>query len=449
MPNPTQYTVLKDFLGDNGIYFETVIEYAGLDLGTKVSYLQRAINEDCQTFLQSLDRLYQPELIGDAKIANLELIRALKVINDFCFNNEVRYSVYGDRPALMHYFGALGPIVPADFQAAVQEIIGACLRTLHQDHEGEVEAQKAARERAEAGIVRQTDWRRELDLPLAQLPPAPVAAGGLFYRPLPPESPPEFSWQFSHALTALTTNIHRRLTAADAMATIRGLTREQLLAISDIAIKIGALDGLTDPLRVWAGPPEFSLMHGLALTALTTNTHRRLAAAAAIAEIQGVTRDERLFAIRDISQQVGALDGLGDALRTWVSPTGFSFDHKYALIALTTHEDPGHRLTAAAAIAEIRELTGEPLLTMRDISEKIGALDGLGDALRAWVSPPEFSMQHKQALTALTTHEAPERRLTAENAMAEIQGMSAEQALRVVRGESREQIFGPPAGLSL
>ena len=448
MPNPTQYTVLKDFLGDNGIYFETVIEYAGLDLGTKVSYLQRAINEDCQTFLQSLDRLYQPELIGDAKIANLELIRALKVINDFCFNNEVRYSVYGDRPALMHYFGALGPIVPADFQAAVQEIIGACLRTLHQDHEGEVEAQKAARERAEAGIVRQTDWRRELDLPLAQLPPAPVAAGGLFYRPLPPESPPEFSWQFSHALTALTTNIHRRLTAADAMATIRGLTREQLLAISDIAIKIGALDGLTDPLRVWAGPPEFSLMHGLALTALTTNTHRRLTAAAAIAEIRELT-GEPLLTMRDISEKIGALDGLGDALRAWVSPPEFSWEHREALTTLTTHEDPRCRLTTAAATAEIRELTDERLLAMIDISEKIGALDGLGDALRAWVSPPEFSMQHKQALTALTTHEAPERRLTAENAMAEIQGMSAEQALRVVRGESREQIFGPPAGLSL
>ena len=90
MPNPTQRELLDSFIAEEGIYFTTIPEDEVFNLGTKILYLERAISQNCQDFLQSLDKLYAPDLDGEAKTANIEFIRALKLINDCCFNNQVK-----------------------------------------------------------------------------------------------------------------------------------------------------------------------------------------------------------------------------------------------------------------------------------------------------------------------------------------------------------------------
>jgi len=168
MPNPTQRELLDSFIAEEGIYFTTIQEDEVFNLGTKILYLERAISQNCQDFLQSLDKLYAPDLGGEAKTANIEFIRALKLINDCCFNNQVKYGQYGTRATLTHFFGSLGEIDPGDFQTTVQTIINQQIAALREGHLEEVTSQKTARETAETDIARQTGWRAELDLPVTQ-----------------------------------------------------------------------------------------------------------------------------------------------------------------------------------------------------------------------------------------------------------------------------------------
>jgi hypothetical protein len=177
--NSTQQNLLDDFIGEKGIYFETIKEDKIFDLGTKVLYLERAISQNCQNFLQSLDKLYNPCLSDEAKTDHVELIRALKLINDLCFNHQVKYEIkYDDfesdfeiRSALTHYFGLLDhDIEPRDFQETIQKIINERITELCIDHEKEAEKQKVEREAAEENIAPQVGWRTELDLPTNQLP---------------------------------------------------------------------------------------------------------------------------------------------------------------------------------------------------------------------------------------------------------------------------------------
>ena len=104
MLNNTQIeSYLDEFIGEEGIYFEAIRDDESFDDGTKILYLERAISQDCEIFNQNLDKLYNPDLVGDAKTDNIEFIRALKIINDLCFNNEVKYDGYRPRFALKHY----------------------------------------------------------------------------------------------------------------------------------------------------------------------------------------------------------------------------------------------------------------------------------------------------------------------------------------------------------
>lgn len=172
MPNTAQKEVLNEFIASDGIYFETIKEYDEnkVDLGTKILYLERAISQDCQTFLKLVDKLYQPGLGSeDERKAHLEFIRSLKTINDLCFNNEVKYSVYGLKSALTHYFGALGDVNANDFQILIKEIINENLTTWCEGQEKDVATQKQAREIAKNSIISQSGWRFKLDLPQDQL----------------------------------------------------------------------------------------------------------------------------------------------------------------------------------------------------------------------------------------------------------------------------------------
>ena len=68
MLNQTQLALLDGFIGNEGNYFATIRDYGVVDWGTKMLYLERAITQKCLSFLQSLDKLYQPALYSGPRI---------------------------------------------------------------------------------------------------------------------------------------------------------------------------------------------------------------------------------------------------------------------------------------------------------------------------------------------------------------------------------------------
>ncbi|OGT69287.1 MAG: hypothetical protein A3I12_01210 [Gammaproteobacteria bacterium RIFCSPLOWO2_02_FULL_38_11] len=161
-------TIQEKIHYDWGIYLDSVKSYDGVDLGTKILYLEKSITQGCQTFLNTLDKLYKPELMGAAKEANLDFIRSLKTINDLFFNNKVKYGIYGVRDALTHFFSSLGPFNPQDFKDEIQKMIHRGIEVLSQNHQEEIIARKRKREEEEKTIANQSNWRNELDLPSDQ-----------------------------------------------------------------------------------------------------------------------------------------------------------------------------------------------------------------------------------------------------------------------------------------
>jgi hypothetical protein len=183
MPNQTQIDFLDELIGPDGPYFALIQEDVAFDLGTKILYLERAIHEECRVFLRLLDKLYDGRLVDEARTTNEEFIRALKLINDLCFNNPVKYGDYGTREALTHYFGCLGDVNSDEFKELIQQSIEARIHELREGHLEQVTRERVTRIQAEQDIMGQTGWRVLFDLPVAQLPPTPLGPG-FFYNPI-------------------------------------------------------------------------------------------------------------------------------------------------------------------------------------------------------------------------------------------------------------------------
>ena len=74
MLNSSQKYILDTFIGKEGIYTATIIDYKGFDLGTKILYLQRAISNNCETLNQNIDTLYNHDLFYDLYTNNIEFL---------------------------------------------------------------------------------------------------------------------------------------------------------------------------------------------------------------------------------------------------------------------------------------------------------------------------------------------------------------------------------------
>lgn len=170
MPITTaQHELLQSFFGCEGCYFEALSELSTVDLGTKVLYLERAIEQDCQTFLKSLDKLYPIDPTESQKKECIDLIIPLKLINDLFYNNEIKLDDYGVKKAHLYYFGKLGQVDSKSLSAEVEALTNFNIKTLVDDREKEVAQQKNSRINAENNISRNTHWRKERDLPQNQL----------------------------------------------------------------------------------------------------------------------------------------------------------------------------------------------------------------------------------------------------------------------------------------
>lgn len=168
MLNLAQLQFLESFISAQGIYFEVIRDEENVDFGTKVLYLLRAIDQDCAMFVRSLDKLYYSFLRVNKRNKGLEFIRALKIINDLYYNNEVKFDEYGVRVALEHYFGALGPINEESFQLKINELVHNRVDELCVNRKEEVCQQIINREIIEDSCAIHIGWRKKLDLPSTQ-----------------------------------------------------------------------------------------------------------------------------------------------------------------------------------------------------------------------------------------------------------------------------------------
>jgi len=169
-----QIEFLESFLGEDGSSITTILEYEKLDLGTKIEYLERSILYEGCFFYSDLDQIYDASLTLDRdKLANLELVRQLKFINDICFNNTIKYDEFGNRLAITHYFDKLGgSATPECFKVYTQTIIRRRIINLIKGTSKEIiESEITKRLQKEVLIHHNLGWRKILDLPVWQQVP--------------------------------------------------------------------------------------------------------------------------------------------------------------------------------------------------------------------------------------------------------------------------------------
>lgn len=140
------------------------------NIGVRVSYIEKAITiQDPNAFASFLDSLYR----RDATLGkdNLNIVRALKTINDVCFNNEVKDRVYGVKRAISLYFGKIAsltnPSIVSTIQVTTKITIREKLTQLLGDPQ--IAKQKKDEEANISSSEQNKDWRIRLDLPSAQL----------------------------------------------------------------------------------------------------------------------------------------------------------------------------------------------------------------------------------------------------------------------------------------
>ncbi len=157
--NHTEAHILDDFLEES----LSVIYLFPLPTELRKEFLVKSVTEESYTFHHSLDLLYfyckdlqNKEIIHVPKYTNefnkviparditlnhsgIELIKALKMINDFCFNNELLYGEYGKRKALAHYFGSFGKSSPEIFAVHVNSKIFETIRNSVNNKETDME----------------------------------------------------------------------------------------------------------------------------------------------------------------------------------------------------------------------------------------------------------------------------------------------------------------------
>ena len=169
-------------IGEEGSEIGTIVENTLIPLQQTVLYLSKAITEDCQTFLLSLDRLYA-HCQATNQAAAMELIQALKRLNDVCFNHNMQDrradgNDYGALPTLQQLFGRL-----TDQQGLADRKAEISLEDAAEFQGMTVAAVTQAIARLQKKEPTQnTDWRAMVCLPEAQMPRPILTASAVGVR---------------------------------------------------------------------------------------------------------------------------------------------------------------------------------------------------------------------------------------------------------------------------
>lgn len=158
-----------DSLDEAGFDIQVILESKKMNTGTKYLYLTSAMNDDCKKFNNHLDKLF-------SQIKDLDTLRSLKRINDFCFNNPIYYNAEL-RSTYNHYLEKLGPQEKSSevnsqkaMQSEAKKMISETCSYLKKIHKNIISEMNERMEQ-ERIISPRTEWRKELNLPEDQLIP--------------------------------------------------------------------------------------------------------------------------------------------------------------------------------------------------------------------------------------------------------------------------------------
>lgn len=166
--NPKHRLLLENLIGNEGVCFKIIKNNNSVNLATKILYLQRAINQDCNTFFLKLDKVYQPGLQGKD---NLDFVLALKTIHTLRFNHPIQNEHGSEIQALNQFFGPLSANDISEMELAIYRIINQNIATLSKHYDEEISLGIQERKTKEYKIIEQTSWRVKLKLPKPQLIP--------------------------------------------------------------------------------------------------------------------------------------------------------------------------------------------------------------------------------------------------------------------------------------
>jgi hypothetical protein len=164
-----QTELLNEILGSNGFLFESIIENKSINMGSKLYYLKRSIQESCHSFLEHLDKLYKKNLSSDEQSQLLDIIRCFKKINDLCFNNEVKNGDYGVKPCLELTFGRLGAVDATEFKNIISDMVTKNIEELAKQNTDIVKAEYIQRKKIMKNQSPSKEWRSILELPASQM----------------------------------------------------------------------------------------------------------------------------------------------------------------------------------------------------------------------------------------------------------------------------------------
>lgn len=176
--SPAELDVLHEAIAPKEIYqrkreenegysFSIIREYSGVDVGTKILYLERAITLPPSSFYKHLDKLDDPTLISDKRTKNFDFIQNLKVINDLFWNSPLSE---GQPGALDHFFKSLSRTCTLrEYQAEITYLIQQGVSALKSENPKWAQ-QKKYRLTLEEGMQPSYAWRLALDMPENHLP---------------------------------------------------------------------------------------------------------------------------------------------------------------------------------------------------------------------------------------------------------------------------------------
>lgn len=388
----------------NGSYTDTIISFEPFDLPIKVLLLRLAISQNNDEFLETLDKIYHLYYTQENNISLIEVLRSLKLINDIRHDTQVIYGEYGSRSVIDHYFNGIGSLInKQEVIDAIQHIIKRSVEIITIEVIEQIEPQITEKEQLLRTSEKNTAWR--------------LQAANLTYHQLPTlsnvsdDSVSDFFGIFEQidndAIVVLTTNPFNAISREQAIELINDLSQDKIKAICDIARKIGFQPGMREVFLNFQD--EFNEDHAKALTALVTNDHHRVALDVAIEIIRNLS-DTQLLAITEVSDAIGAIENIGNLLRS-SSLQHFEESHKKAFVQLVINNH--NRIGVEEALNVISDLHYPELNTIYLAAFKAGSnlameLANYFKSLQAESSSAEFRRHfteyHSHALIAYLTN---------------------------------------------
>lgn len=165
----SQQKFLEALIGPLGQITKAIKSFPGCHQSTKLLYFKRAVYQQGETFLNSIDKLFHPNLSEHEFQNLLEFVQMLKLLNDLCFNNLIDYQEQQSYPALLCYFGNES-VDSEEIQRTIQAMVGKRSTEILSQLPISIFLEIQIRKLLEKEIQQNMEWRAYSNLPGSQRP---------------------------------------------------------------------------------------------------------------------------------------------------------------------------------------------------------------------------------------------------------------------------------------